>query len=153
MDVYDRLAQLDVVLRNAAAPVASYSPFNRTGNLLFLSGHLARRVDGVVWAGRLGEDMSLEEGQDAARAVAVDLLSTMQAATGDLNRITNIVKLTAMVHCSAAFASHHLVANGASDLLAKVFSHLGPHARSAFGVLQLPLGACLEVELTAETVG
>lgn len=149
MNVYERLNELGVELGAAAAPAASYAPYVRLGNLLFLSGHLGRR-DGRIWTGRLGGDVSIEEGQMAARAVAVDLVSTMHSALEDLNRVKQIVKLTAMVASTATFDSQHLVANGASELLASVFQKAGQHARNAFGVTQLPLRSCVEIELIAE---
>lgn len=148
-DVYDKLEALGIELPKAAAPAASYAPFARAGNMIHLSGHLAR-ADGQVWTGRLGEGMQTLQGIAAARAVAIDLLATLQAATGDLNAVVRIVKLTSLVSSSADFTEQHLVTNGASDLFAEVFGARGLHARSAFGVAQLPLGACLEIELIAQ---
>ena len=121
----------------------------RAGQTLYLSGQLARR-DGKVWVGRLGEDITLEEGRLAARSAAIDLLATLQHATGNLDAIARISKLTAMVASTPQFFEQHLVANGASELFAEIFPDKGPHARSAFGVVQLPLRACVEVELVAE---
>ena len=148
MNIYEKLKELDIVLPPVAAPAAAYAPFARAGDLLFLSGHLAKR-DGRPWAGRLGEDMSTEEGKAAARAVAVDLIGTLHAAVGDLNRIQRIVKLMGLVNSTAAFTEQHLVTNGASELFGQVFGDAGVHARSAFGVAQIPMGACVEVELIA----
>lgn len=152
MNVYDRLRELGVELGAVSVPAASYAPFTRAGNLLFLSGHLAR-WNGQIWTGRLGGKMSLDEGREAARSTAIDLLSTMHAAVGDLNKIKAIVKLTAMINSSTTFSSQHLVANGASDFLGEVFPGRGPHSRSAYGVAQLPLRACVEIELIAEVEG
>jgi enamine deaminase RidA (YjgF/YER057c/UK114 family) len=146
--VYGRLKALGITLPKAAVPAASYAPFARAGNLIYLSGHIAR-ADGKVWTGRLGDSMRTEEGIQAARAVAIDLLGTLHAATGDLNSV-RIVKLTSMVVSAPGFTEQHLVTNGASDLLAEVFGPKGLHARSAFGVAQLPLGACVEIELIAQ---
>ncbi|WP_276120140.1 RidA family protein [Pararhizobium qamdonense] len=146
MSVYKRLEELGVELGAMTAPAASYAPFVKHGNLLYLSGHLARRA-GQIWKGRLGDDISTEVGQQAARAVAVDLVSTMHATIEDLDRVKKIVKLTAMVASAADFESQHIVANGASDFFAAVFQGIGPHARSAFGVARLPLGSCVEIEL------
>lgn len=149
MSVYDKLQSLGIPLPAASVPAASYAPFMRSGNLIFLSGHLARR-DGQVWVGRLGAGLSTEQGKEAARAVAIDLIGTLHAATGDLNAMVKVVKLMSLVNSTADFTEQHLVTNGASDLLAEVFGDRGKHARSAFGVAQLPLGACVEIELIAQ---
>ena len=126
------------------------SPFICTGNLLFLSGHIARK-DGKPWAAQFGKDITTEEGKAAARAVAIDLLGTLHAATGgDLNRVQRIVKVMSLVNSTGDFTEQHLVTNGASELLGEVFGDKGKHARSAFGVAQIPLGACVEIELMAE---
>jgi enamine deaminase RidA (YjgF/YER057c/UK114 family) len=121
----------------------------RSGNLLFVSGHIARR-DGRPWAGKLGLDLTTEQGREAARAVAIDLLATLHAAAGGLDSVERIVKLLVLVNCDPTFVEQHLVANGASELLLEVFGARGAHARSAFGVAQVPLGACVEIELVAE---
>lgn len=150
MSVYDKLTQLGIELPPVSVPAAAYVPFARTGNLVFLSGHVAKK-DGKPWVGKLGENLSTEEGKLAARAVAVDLLGTLHAATGDLNRITRIVKVMSLVNSTLAFTEQHLVTNGASELFAEVFgAEKGAHARSAFGVAQIPMGCCVEIELIAE---
>ncbi|CAN7289885.1 RidA family protein [Rhizobacter sp. LjRoot28] len=149
MSVYDRLNSLGISLPPVAVPVAAYVPFVRTGNLVFLSGHIAKR-DGKPWVGQLGGDLSTAEGRDAARAVAIDLLGTLHAAVGSLDRITRIVKVMSLVNCTPSFTEQHLVTNGCSDLLAEVFGDKGAHARSAFGVAQIPMGACVEIDLVAE---
>ena len=149
MSVYDQLRALDITLPPVAVPAAAYVPFVRTGNLVFLSGHIARR-DGKVWAGKLGNNISVDEGRAAARAVAIDLLGTLQAAIGDLDQVTRIVKVMSLVNSTEDFTDQHLVTNGASELLAQVFGEKGAHARSAFGVAQAPLGTCVEIELIAE---
>jgi enamine deaminase RidA (YjgF/YER057c/UK114 family) len=124
-------------------------PFVRTGNLVFLSGHIAKK-DGKPWIGQLGAGLSTEEGQQAARAVGIDLLGTLHAAVGDLNKVTRIVKLMSLVNSTPSFTEQHLVTNGASNLMGEVFGDKGAHARSAFGVAQIPFGACVEIELIAE---
>jgi len=149
MSVYDKLRALDITLPPLAAPAAAYVPFVRTGNLVFISGHIARK-DGKPWVGKLGEQIGVEEGKLAARAVAVDLLGTLQAAVGDLDQVTRIVKVMSLVNSGPDFIEQHVVTNGASELLAQVFGDKGAHARSAFGVAQLPLGTCVEIELIAE---
>ncbi len=150
MTVKDRLQALGITLPPVAVPAAAYVPFVRSGNLVFISGHIAKR-DGMPWVGQLGLTMATEEGRAAARAVAVDLMGTLQAAGGDLARVRRIVKLLSLVNSAPTYTEHHLVTNGCSELLVEVFGpEVGAHARSAFGVAQLPMGACVEIELIAE---
>ena len=149
MSIYDKLAELNITLPPVAAPAAAYLPFVQTGNLVFLSGHIAKQ-DGKVWVGQFGKTMTTAEGQAAARAVAIDLLGTLHAAVGDLNRVTRIVKLMSLVNSTADFTEQHLVTNGASELIGQLFGARGAHARSAFGVAQIPMGACVEIEMIAE---
>lgn len=150
MNIYDTLAKLQITLPPVSVPAAAYVPFVQTGHLVFLSGHLAKQ-DGKVWVGQFGKDLSVETGKQAARNVAIDLLGTLHAATGDLNRVKRIVKLMALVNSTGDFTEHHLVTNGASELIGQVFGpEVGAHARSAFGVAQIPLGACVEIEMIAE---
>jgi enamine deaminase RidA (YjgF/YER057c/UK114 family) len=145
-----RLQTLGITLPPLAAPAAAYVPFVRSGNLLFLAGHIARK-DGKPWVGQLGLTMGTEDGQAAARAVAIELIGTLQAATGDLGRIERIVKVMSLVNSTPTFTEQHLVTNGCSQLLVEVFgADIGSHARSAFGVAQIPLGACVEIELIAQ---
>lgn len=150
MSVYEKLKALNIELPAVAVPAAAYVMYAQTGNTVFLSGHLAKK-DGKVWVGQLGKDMTTEEAKPAARAVAIDLLATLQAACGgDLTRVKRIVKLLSLVNSTGEFTEHHLVTNGASELIGEVFGEQGKHARSAFGVAQLPFGACVEIELIAE---
>jgi len=149
MNVYDQLQALNITLPPVAVPAAAYVPFMQTGNLVFLSGHIAKQ-DGKVWVGQLGKTMQTADGAAAARAVAIDLLGTLHAAVGDLNKVTRIVKVMSLVNSTSDFTEHHLVTNGCSELIGQVFGSKGAHARSAFGVAQLPLGACVEIELIAE---
>lgn len=150
MSCYEKLKALNIELPSLATPAAAYVMYAQTGNLVFLSGHIAKK-NGKPWVGQLGRDMTTEEGKEAARAVAIDLLATLQAACGgDLNRVKRIVKVMSLVNSTSDFTEQHLVTNGASELLAEVFGEQGKHARSAFGVSQLPLGACVEIELIAE---
>jgi enamine deaminase RidA (YjgF/YER057c/UK114 family) len=145
-----RLQALGITLPPVAVPAAAYVPFVRSGALVFLSGHIAKR-DGKAWVGQLGLTMGTEEGQAAARAVAIDLMGTLQAAVGDLSRVRRIVKVMSLVNSTPSFTEQHLVTNGCSQLLAEVFGpEAGAHARSAFGVAQIPMGACVEIELVAE---
>ncbi len=147
----ERLKNLGITLPPLAVPAAAYVPFVRTGNLVYISGHIARQ-EGKPWVGQLGLTMGTEAGQAAARAIAIDLMGTLQAACdGDLARVKRIVKLLGLVNSTATFTEHHLVVNGCSQLLVEVFgSAVGAHARSAFGVAQIPTGACVEIELIAE---
>ncbi|MBC7683024.1 MAG: RidA family protein [Ferruginibacter sp.] len=150
MNIYETLEKLNITLPPVSVPAAAYVPFVQTGNLVFLCGHLAKQ-DGKVWVGQFGKDISVEDGKLAARNVAIDLLGTLHAATGDLNRIKRIVKLMSLVNSTGNFTEHHLVTNGASELIGQVFgAEVGAHARSAFGVAQIPLGACVEIEMIAE---
>ncbi|RZK99178.1 MAG: RidA family protein, partial [Rubrivivax sp.] len=108
------------------------------------------KKNGQVWVGQLGKTMDTAQGQEAARAVAIDLLGTLQVAAGGLDKVVRIVKVMSLVNSTPDFTEHHLVTNGCSDLIAQVFGEPGRHARSAFGVAQIPLGACVEIELIAE---
>jgi enamine deaminase RidA (YjgF/YER057c/UK114 family) len=151
MSIQQRLKDLGIVLPPVAVPAAAYVPFVHSGNLVFLSGHIAKR-EGKPHVGQLGTDMNTDTGKAAARAVAIDLLGTLNAAVGgDLERVVRIVKLMSLVNSAPTYTEHHLVTNGASELIGEVFgADRGAHARSAFGVAQLPLGACVEIELIAE---
>ena len=151
MSVYEKLKSLDITLAPPAAPVAAYVMYVQTGNLVFISGHIAKKPDGSIWAGQLGKDIDTAEGQQAARAIAIDLIGTLQEACGgDLNRVKRIVKLMSLVNSTPDYTDQHLVTNGASELLGEVFGDAGKHARSAFGVAQIPRGACVEIELIVE---
>lgn len=151
---YDILQSLKIQLPPLSIPAAAYVPYVQTGSLIFLSGHIAKKPDGQPWVGKLGQTMKTEEGMEAARAIAIDLMGTLHAAlqsTGkDLRQVRRIVKLMSLVNSTTEFTEHHLVTNGASQLFAKVFGSAGEHARSAFGVAQIPRGACVEIELIAE---
>ena len=150
MSIYDKLSSLGITLPPVSVPAAAYVPFVRTGSLVFVSGHIARK-DGKPWVGQLGAAIGTDEGKQAARAIAIDLLGTLHAAVGDLNKVRRIVKLMSLVNSTPTFTEQHLVTNGASELFAEVFgADKGAHARSAFGVAQIPMGACVEIELIAE---
>jgi enamine deaminase RidA (YjgF/YER057c/UK114 family) len=151
MSVYEKLKALNITLAPPAAPVAAYVMYVQTGNLVFISGHIAKNADGSINAGQLGKNITVEQGQQAARAIAIDLIGTIQEACGgDLNRVKRIVKLMSLVNSTPDFTDHHLVTNGASELLGEVFGDAGKHARSAFGVAQIPRGACVEIDLIVE---
>lgn len=151
MSVYEKLKALDITLKAPAAPVAAYVMYVQTGNMVFLSGHLSRNADGSVIVGQLGKNITVEQGQQAARNTAIDIMGTLQEACGgDLTRVKRIVKLTSLVNSTPDFTEHHLVTNGASNLLGEVFGDAGKHARAAFGVAQIPLGACVEIDMVVE---
>jgi enamine deaminase RidA (YjgF/YER057c/UK114 family) len=149
MSVYEKLKALGITLPQLDPPLASFVPFVRTGNLVFVSGHIAKK-DGKPWTGKLGADLTTVDGKQAAQSIAIDLLATLQAAVGDLNKIRRIVKLLVLVNSTPTFTEQHLVANGASELFVEIFGERGAHARSAFGIAQIPLGSCVEIELIAE---
>ncbi|MES2325598.1 MAG: RidA family protein [Pseudomonadota bacterium] len=151
MSAYEKLSALGITLKAPATPAAAYVMYVQTGKLVFLSGHLAKNADGSVIVGQLGKNVTVEQGQQAARNIAVDLIGTLQEAVGgDLNRVKRIVKVMSLVNSSPDFTEHHLVTNGCSNLLGEVFGDAGKHARSAFGVAQIPLGACVEIEMIVE---
>jgi enamine deaminase RidA (YjgF/YER057c/UK114 family) len=149
MTVAERLRTAGITLPAATPPGALYVPTVQTGNLLFVAGHTAKR-EGKPWVGQLGAGMATAEGREAARSIAIDLLGTLQAALGDLERVKRIVKLMVLVNSAPTFTEQHLVANGASELLVTIFGERGPHARSAFGVAQIPTGSCVEIEMIVE---
>ena len=149
MSIYETLEALNITLPELTPPVAAFVPFLRIGNLLFLSGHIAKN-GARPWVGQLGGSLTTEQGKTAARAAAIDMLGTLHASLGDLNRVKRIVKLMVLVNSTPAFTEQHLVANGASELFEEVFGDRGKHVRSAFGAAQIPFGSCIEIELVAE---
>ncbi len=153
-DIYQTLITLGITLPPLSIPAAAYVPYVHTGNLIFLSGHIAKS-NGQPWVGQLGKNITLDEGKAAARAIAIDLLGTLHAALQavgkDLNHVSRIVKLMSLVNSTGDFTEQHLVTNGASQLMGEVFGPVvGAHARSAFGVAQIPMGACVEIEMIAQ---
>jgi enamine deaminase RidA (YjgF/YER057c/UK114 family) len=154
MSIYANLKSLNIELPPVATPAAAYVPFVQTGKLVFISGNIARK-DGGAWVGQLGKNISTEEGKLAARNCAIGLMAALQAACaaqgGDLTMVKRIVKVMSLVNSTPDFTEQHLVTNGCSELLGQVFGPvIGAHARSAFGVAQIPMGACVEIELIAE---
>lgn len=154
--VQERLQALQITLPDAAPPVVAgyapvFVPFVRTGNLIYLSGRLAKK-DGELWIGQLGDEITSAQGKQAARGIAIEMLSTLRAALGDLENVQRIVRLLVMVNCTPQYTEPHVVANGASELFMNVFGERGAHARSAIGVAQTPFGACVEIDLIAEVV-
>jgi enamine deaminase RidA (YjgF/YER057c/UK114 family) len=149
--ILERLQKLGITLPPVSAPAAAYLPFVQTGSLIFISGHLAKK-DGKVWTGQLGRDLTTEQGAEAARLIAIDLLGTLNLAAQGLENVKRIVKVLSLVNSTPDYTEHHLVTNGCSTLLKEVLGDAGAHARSAFGVAQLPMGACVEIELIAKVV-
>lgn len=154
--VQERLQALQITLPDVTPPVVAgyvpvFVPFVRTGNLLYLSGRLAKK-DGELWIGKLGDQITSAQGKQAARGIAIEMLSTLRAALGDLEHVQRIVRLLVMVNCTPQYTEPHVVANGASELFMEAFGERGAHARSAIGVAQAPFGACVEIDLIAEVV-
>jgi len=149
MSVYEKLEMLKIRLPEVTPPVAAFVSFLQSGNLVFLSGHIAKR-DGKPWVGQLGADLTTAEGKEAARAIAIDLMGTLHGAVRDLNQIKRIAKLMVLVNSTPSFTEQHLVANGASELFGEVFGEAGKHVRCAYGVAQIPFGSCVEIDLIAE---
>ena len=151
MSAEQRVAELGLDLSKVPVPIANYVPSVRTGNLVFLSGQGPSKPEGGMVTGKLGRDISIEEGYAAARLVAIGLLSALRAEIGSLDRVTRVVKLLGMVNGTTEFTEQPAVVNGASDLLVEVFGEeRGKHARSAVGMGSLPMGISVEVELIVE---
>ena len=146
MSIDQRLAELGITLPEPAAPVASYVPAVEQGGLLHISGQVSFSAEGNLIQGRLGEDMNLDRGTEAARRCGIMLLAQMKAALGSLDRVEKIVKLGVFVNSTPDFVDQPKVANGASELMQEVFGEAGRHARSAVGVAVLPLGVAVEVD-------
>jgi enamine deaminase RidA (YjgF/YER057c/UK114 family) len=153
MSIEERLAAMNVVLPDVAPPVVNgYTPifasYVQTGALLTISGRLAKK-DGTIWRGKLGRELSVREGQEAARGVAIELLSVLRDAAGDLNRVDQIVRLLVLVHGTEEFEEPHVIANAASEVFVQLLGERGKHARTAMCAAQLPFGACVEIEMVA----
>ena len=146
MSIDNRLAELGITLPQPAAPVASYVPAVEANGLLHISGQISVGEDGNLILGRLGEDVNLDRGIDAARRCGIMLLAQMKAALGSLDRVERVVKLGAFVNSASTFTDQPKVANGASELMQEVFGEAGRHARSAVGVPVLPLGVAVEID-------
>jgi enamine deaminase RidA (YjgF/YER057c/UK114 family) len=145
-----QLQTLGITLPAAAAPAANYVPFVMTGNLLIISGQLPMEAGKLAVTGRLGGGVSLEQGQQAARLCAINIIAQAKAALSDLDRVTRIVRLGGFVACTDDFTDQPQVINGASNLMVEVFGDAGRHARAAVGVNVLPLGAAVEVDAIIE---
>ena len=149
--IIDRIKELGITLPESPSPVANYIPVVKTGNLIYLSGvGPADKPDGTSYTGKLGKDLSIDQGYDAARLTAVNLRSRLNGFLDDLDQIKQIVKVLSMVNATPDFLDPPAVTNGCSDLLVEVFGDKGRHARSAIGVATLPGGMPIEIELIAE---
>lgn len=151
MQIEQKIAAMGVQLVAPSAPLANFVQTQRTGNLLFVAGHLPRQPNGnVLFPGKVGRDVTVEQGYDAARLAAINCLASIKDAIGDLDRVKQILKLLVMVNADPEFDRHFVVANGASDLLVELYGESGRHARSAVGMGGLPRGSCVEVEMIVE---
>ena len=146
----ERLQELNIELFEPTKPVANFVKAVTVGNMVYLSGHGPSNALGASIQGKLGDDLSVEEGREAARLSAISLLSSLKAEIGDLNRVKRIVKVTGMVNATPEFTDHPMVINGCSDLLVKVFGEKGKHARSAVGMGSLPFNIAVEIEMIVE---
>ncbi|MBU4317755.1 MAG: RidA family protein [Proteobacteria bacterium] len=150
MKIENKLQSLGLTLLPVVKPIANYVPALKSGHLVFLSGHGPVKDNGQLITGKVGYDMSIDEGYEAARRVALALLSSLKAEINDLDRVTRIVKLFGMVNCRPDFFEHPKVINGASDLLVELFGEKGKHTRSAMGMNSLPLNMAVEIEMIVE---
>jgi enamine deaminase RidA (YjgF/YER057c/UK114 family) len=152
MQIEAKLKEMGIELPAAVTPVANYVPAVRAGNLVFLSGHGPFEEDGTLITGKIGSDLTPEQGYQAARRVAIGLLGSLKAVIGDLDKVERVVKLLGFVNCTPEFADQPKVINGASDFLVDVFGDRGKHARSAVGTNALPLNIAVEIEMIVEAL-
>jgi enamine deaminase RidA (YjgF/YER057c/UK114 family) len=147
-----RIAQLGYTLpKEPPAPKGNYMGYTKRGNMIWLAGHLPQKADGSLVLGRLGENVTVEQGQEAARVATLNMLATIRAAVGDLDKVTKIVKVTGFVNSTSDFTAQPSVLNGCSDLFGEIFGvEIGRHARAALGVNTLPLGVAVEIEAIVE---
>jgi enamine deaminase RidA (YjgF/YER057c/UK114 family) len=150
MQIEAKLKEMGIELPPAVTPVANYVPAVRAGNLVFLSGHGPFKEDGSLITGKVGSDLTVEQGYQAARRIAIGLLGSLKAAIGDLDKVKRVVKLLGLVNCGPEFADQPKVINGASDFLVEVFGEQGKHARSAVGTNALPMNIAVEIEMIVE---
>lgn len=145
-----KLKELNITLPAIGKPIANYVHVVRSGNLLYLAGKGPSNAKGEITTGKVGKDLTIEEGQEAARLTAINQIAVLKAELGDLNKVKRIVKVLGMVNCEADFKDHPKVINGFSDLLVQVFGEKGKHARSAVGMCSLPNNMAVEIELVVE---
>jgi len=149
-DAEAKLKELKIELPVIGKPIANYVHVVRSGNLLFLAGKGPSNAQGIYTTGKVGKDLTLEQGQEAARLTAINQLAVLKAELGDLNKVKRIVKVLGMVNCEADFKDHPKVINGFSDLMVAIFGEKGKHARSAVGMCSLPLNMAVEIEMVVE---
>ncbi len=150
IDVNKRLEELNIQLTEPGTPKANYLHAVRVGNLVFLAGHGPAKQDGELVFGKLGKDLTIEQGQAAARLTGISLLSSLKAEIGDLNKVKRIVRATGMVNADSSFTQHPAVINGFSDLMVEVFGEKGKHARAAVGMSSLPWNIPVEIQMIVE---
>lgn len=150
IDVELRLEELGIELPVPDVPIANYVQAVKAGNLIFLAGHAPKKADGEFMTGKVGKDVDIEYGKEAARITAINLLASLKAEIGDLNKVKRIVTVFGMVNADESFTSHPQVINGCSDLLVAVFGERGKHARAAVGMVSLPLNIVTEIEMIVE---
>jgi len=150
MQIENRIKDMGIALPPAATPVANYVPAVRSGNLVFLSGHGPRDEQGDLITGKIGADLTAEQGYQAARRIAIGLVGSLKAVIGDLDKVKHVVKLLGLVNCTPDFGDQPKVINGASDFLVEVFGEKGKHARSAVGTNALPMNISVEIEMIVE---
>jgi len=150
MLIETKLKEMGIELPPAVTPVANYVPTVRAGNLIFLSGHGPLKEDGSLITGKVGSDLTTEQGYEAARRIAIGLLGSLKASIGDLDKVKRVVKLLGLVNCTSDFKDQPKVINGASDFFVEVFGDKGKHARSAVGTNALPMNIAVEIEMIVE---
>lgn len=150
MSIETKLEELGITLPEAPAAVAAYQPWIRTGNLIFTSGQLPFRDGQIAYEGKLGAELSQDDGYQAARQCALNAIAQLKAASGNLDKIQKIVRIEGYVHCADGFRGHPQVLNGASDLVAEIFGENGKHTRLALGINEMPLNAAVQLAMTAE---
>jgi enamine deaminase RidA (YjgF/YER057c/UK114 family) len=150
IDYDKKLKELGIELITPSKPVANYVKAVRTGNLLYLSGDGPMKADGKYITGKLGADLTVEQGYEAAKQTGISILSTLKAELGDLNKVKRVVKVLGMVNCTSTFTDQPKVINGCSDLMVAVFGEKGKHARSAVGMASLPTNIAVEIEIIVE---
>jgi len=150
IDYDKKLKDLGITLMPVSKPIANYVKAVRTGNLIFLAGHGPVKADGSYVTGKVGRELSIEQGYEAAKLTAIGLLSTLKAEVGDFNKVKRVVKVLGMVNCHSDFTDHPKVINGCSDLLVAVFGDNGKHARSSVGMNSLPMNTSVEIEIIVE---
>ncbi len=148
--IEERLKELGITLPASSAPKAMYIAAKQVGNTIFVSGQLPTKDGELLYTGKLGKEVTVEQGQEAARYCVINMMAAVKGVVGDLDKVKNVVKLQAFVNSTPGFAQQHIVTNGASQLLFDIFGEAGRHARTAVGVAELPLDAPIEIEAIIE---